>query len=123
MRALARTSLERTVELGEHDHGDAELLGHDLEATTHLGDLDGAVAVVVLARRRIHQLQVVQDDDGPLLVVEHTARLGADLGDRGARRVVNEDIEAAELADRLVDVRPLSGEMRPVRKFDMLTMA
>ena len=41
--------------------------------------------------------------------MEHAAALGADLGDRGAGRVVDEDIELRELLRGLIDVGPLLG--------------
>ncbi len=67
------------------------------------------MAFVVLTRRRVHELQVVEDDDGFFLIVEHTARLGADLGDRRTRGVVDQDVQTPQLVDGLVDVDPLLG--------------
>ena len=59
------------------------------------------------ARRRRDELQVVQNHDAALLALEHAPGLGSNLGDGGAGRVVNHDVELRQLAGRLENLWPL----------------
>ena len=94
--ALTLARFDRAGELRERDDGHVHLFRENLEATRDLGDLDlaGFRALVL----RLHELQVV-DDNEPLVrfhVAQLPARLGADLENRRAGRVVNPEIELGE---------------------------
>ena len=60
--ALVLALFVRTRELGEAQHGDLQLLCHDLEHTGNIADhLLAALAAVALRAGGRHQLQVVDD--------------------------------------------------------------
>ena len=95
--ALAGATLDLTRQLRERNDGHTEVLGHNLDATAHLGDLRSAAVRATLARRRRDELQVVENDEAVLLAVEHAACLGADLRHRGAGGVVDHDVEQRQV--------------------------
>ena len=61
LRPLADALLDRSGELREREHGDVELLREDLQPSADLRDLD--LPVLAAAVLRLHQLQVVHDDE------------------------------------------------------------
>ena len=65
-RPLVRPLLERAVELRQRHHRNLELLGQRLHRARDLGDLGRAVLAL---RRRLHELQIVDDDEAELAVL------------------------------------------------------
>ena len=110
-RPLVRPLLERPVELRQRDHRHLELLGERLHRARDLGDLRRAILAL---RRRLHQLQVVDDDEAELAVLLREparARAHFDRVQRG--RLVDQDrrfVEAPERRRQLLPVvRPRAG--------------
>ena len=80
-------------------------LARILRPRDDLGDL--GLAVLGAPALRLHELQVVDDDEALRLVAQLPARLGADLEDRDRRRVVDPEVELRELAHGGVDRVPV----------------
>ena len=93
---IAGALLGSAVELGDGDDGDLELLGEQLEGAGELRDL---LLARLHALARAHELQVVDDHETQVVLLLEPQRLGADLGHREVRRVVDEQ---RRLAHRVV---------------------
>src|SRR6185295_7666652 len=91
-------------ELRERDHRQLELFGELLEPPADGGDLQVAVLV---AAARLHQLEVVEDDEGETLLGFEAPRLRSDLEEGRVRRVVDEERGVRGRAHDLVNLRPL----------------
>ena len=93
-RSLSRGSaraalLDAARELREGEDRHLELAGQLLQAAADVGHLLDAV-VVLVRRRRLHQLEVVDDDQvEPVLLRLKPSRLRAQLHHRERRRVVD----------------------------------
>ena len=81
-RPLVGALLGATVELGERDDRDLELLGEQLDLPGELRDLELA-GLDLLARG--HQLEVVDDDQPQVVALLEPAGLGPDLHHRHVR--------------------------------------
>jgi hypothetical protein len=86
--SVARALLGRAGELGQREHGHAQLLRERLEAAR---DLRHLLLSALRVRRALHELQIVDDDHvEPLLRLE-PARLGTHLEQSDASSVVDPD--------------------------------
>ena len=107
-RHLVGTLLRPTVELGERDDGDLDLLGEEFECAGELRDL--LLAGLDLLSRG-HQLQVVDDDELEAHLLFEAAALRPNLDERHVRAVV--DVERG-----VVDAAPRRGDRGPVAGVD-----
>ncbi len=104
-RPLVRPLLERAIELRERHHRHAQLLRQRLHRARDLGDLGRAV---LAGRRRLHQLEIIDDHEPKLAVRLHQAsRARAHLDGVQCRRLVDQD-------RRLVQAPERRGEPLPV---------
>ncbi len=103
-RLLVLPLLRTTVQLRQRDDRDADLLREELERTGELGDLLLS-RLDLLARR--HELQVVDDDELEVVLLLEPPALGADLGERHVRRVVDEHRRLGNAAHHLGDLLPV----------------
>ena len=94
-RLLVGALLGASVELGQRDDGDFELLGQQLERAGHLGDF---LLPVLHPLGRGHQLQVVDDDELQVVTLLQPTALGPDLHQGHVRRVVDEQRRVRDLA-------------------------
>ena len=109
--AVALFALHRLAgQLGQGDDRDVELLGGRLEGT---GDgRDFLLAQAAEVGRTLHQLEVVHDDQADLLLLDEAFGLGAELGQRQARGVVDVEGGLGEVRQRHVELLPLVGLQR-----------
>ena len=98
---LAHLGLSR--ELADRDERDGELARECLQAARDLGDLLHAVPLSALLAR-LHQLQVVDDQQVEFVFHLEAACLGAELHHRDARRVVDEHLRLGERAHGVGDL-------------------
>ena len=103
-RLLVRALLRATVQLADRDHGDVELLGHQLQAAREVRHFLLA-RLVFLARR--HQLHVVDDDQLEARLLAEPARLRPDLHHREVRRVVDKQRGFADFTHPPREPRPV----------------
>jgi len=93
-------------ELGESHHRHVQLLRQPLQTAGDGRNLLGAILVIPLAgrgHRGRHQLQVIHHHQIEAVVsLPKAAGLGAHLGQRNARRVVDEDAGLDQLAQRIL---------------------
>ena len=91
-RALAATHLNGTGKLGKRKQRHVHFLREHLQATRDFSDLDSAVTIAAI-RRRLHELQIVDDNEALLLVAQLAAGLRAHFEQREARGVVDIQFE------------------------------
>ena len=84
--------LEFAVELGQHDDRHVQLLGQSLHTVGDVGDFLLAVVLGLLGVR-MHQLEVVDDDELDLVLLPHPSGPGPELENGKPRRVI--DVERA----------------------------
>ena len=75
-----RARLDRAVELRKRDDGNVEFLGQALERARDVAHL--LLTAAELGSRRVHQLQIVDDDDAHVVLTHQAARFGLELEDR-----------------------------------------
>ena len=101
------------IELGQHHHGNAEILGHQLEPAADLADADGLVLLrATAALGAAQQLEVVHDDEldpaVALAALLHDHVLDLRYRDRGP--VADEQRHLDQLIPGLQDVlHPATG--------------
>ena len=108
-RPIVLGDLGLPIQLGEAQHGHLQLPGEPFQSPGDLGHLLLARIGRIL---RLDQLQVVDHHEAELVAAFQAPRRGRNLGDRAARRVVDEQRRLAQLRRGLDEVFPIfAGEV------------